>query len=129
MLVGDDGGADAAAGADEQELQWIAAGSSGQIDAAAQQWSPTAEALHQVSSQSAGPASQQLAAGLRWRWPLVVLTVLSLLTSGACTVSFHAGDGAGSPSAGSVPPLVRDNQAVLDLRSIPTREDVGPDEG
>ncbi len=38
-------------------------------------------------------------------------------------------DGAGSPSAGSVPPLVRDNQAVLDLRSIPTREDVGPDEG
>ena len=59
------------------------------------------------------------------RWPLVVLTVLSLLSIGACTVSFHAGDGAGSPSAGSVPPLVRDNQAVLDLRSLPTREDVG----
>jgi len=59
------------------------------------------------------------------RWPLVVLTVLSLLSIGACTVSFHAGNGAGSPSAGSVPPLVRDNQAVLDLRSLPTREDVG----
>ncbi len=61
----------------------------------------------------------------RGRWPLVVLTVLSLLSIGACSVSFHAGDGAGSPSAGSVPPLVRDNQAVLDLRSLPTREDVG----
>ena len=59
----------------------------------------------------------------RMRQLLVVVT--AVLTTAACTVSFHAGDGAGSPSAGSVPPLVRDNQAVLDLRSLPTREDVG----
>jgi len=65
----------------------------------------------------------------RGRWPLVVLTVLSLLSIGACSVSFHAGDGAGSPKAGSVPPLVRDNQAVLDLRSLPTREDCRPGQG
>jgi len=57
---------------------------------------------------------------LRMRQLLVVIT--AVLTTAACTVSFHAGDGAGSPSAGSVPPLARDNQAVLDLRSLPTRE-------
>ena len=59
----------------------------------------------------------------RMRQLLVVVS--AVLTTAACSVSFHAGDGAGSPSAGSVPPLVRDNQAVLDLRSLPTREDVG----